>query len=206
MARARNFAPSRPRRRRRLPIGRAATARSSTMHRSICRPASPAMKTSTPTATGSTTAATAASGCRVPCRAAGRPIAPAIGPTCSRGAGPGSTSSRGALRHTITAAGPIAAIAGSGCRRSAMSGRSMRRRWWLSSAAPNWPCRSATRVPRRSAGSRSARAKSMCPLTRAIANTTGASTARPASRIASSRIDGSGHSGARQSWPIASRR
>ena len=41
--------------------------------RSICRPASPATRTSTPTATGSTTAATAASGCRVPCRAGWAP-------------------------------------------------------------------------------------------------------------------------------------
>ncbi len=45
------------------------------------------------------------------CRPAGRRTAPVIGPSCGRGAGPGSTTRPGASRHSTTGAGSTTAIA-----------------------------------------------------------------------------------------------
>ena len=59
----------------------------------------------------------------------------AIGPGSGPGAGPGWKTNPGALRHSITAAGPWSAEAGAGCRVPWWCGPCTRRLWSYSSAA-----------------------------------------------------------------------
>ena len=66
----------------------------------------------------------AESGIRRTCRPTGRPIATAAGATCRPGAGPGSTTRRGASRRAITAAGRGSTTAGAGCPAPATRRRS----------------------------------------------------------------------------------
>ena len=85
---------------------------------------------------------------------AGRRIGRATGRGFRRGDGRGSTTRRGASRHSTTVAGYGSIGIGPGRPARSSGGRSMRRRWSLSSAAPagRSPCRAVLRW----AGSRSA--------------------------------------------------
>ena len=85
--------------------------------------------------------------------------APATGPGCARGAGPGSTTRPGASRRSTTAAGSTTATPGAGRRAPTSPGRSTRRRWWRGSAAraPTSRSRSAARRAGRLVPARAAR-------------------------------------------------
>ena len=117
--------------------GRRATARSSTTcRRSICRPASPATRISTPTAAGATTAATASVWAprSVPAGWAALPHRPLV-LRAAVGLDLGRRAAVGLRALSLRPLGQHAATAGCGCRRSARRVRSMRRRWSPSSAA-----------------------------------------------------------------------
>ncbi len=114
------------------------------------------------TANGMTCPNTATCGTRRPFRSAGRRTATVIGHGSIPGAGHGSTTSRGALRPSITAAGCTRATAGAGCRDRCMRGLCTHPRWWRSSAVRASRCRSGSAAAGRSAGFRWGRAMCTC--------------------------------------------
>src|SRR5580704_8542759 len=65
----------------------------------------------------------------------GRPTAPAIGVPSARGAGPGTTTRPGALRHFTTVVGTISAAIGAGARVRSTRELFMAQRSSVSSAA-----------------------------------------------------------------------
>jgi hypothetical protein len=71
----------------------------------------------------------------------GRPTDTATGSGSRPGAGRGWMTLPGDSRRSITAAGPMPAEGGSGCRARLSRGRSMLRRWLLSSAGRGSACR-----------------------------------------------------------------
>jgi hypothetical protein len=125
----------------------------------------PVPRTSAATAAGSSRPTTARCGSRAWSSPAGRRTATATGASCSRGAGPGSTTRPGASRRSTTAAGCSSAGAGAGRRAATWRGRCTRRRWSPGSAARTSRSRCRSVRSPRSAGSRSARARSSCPAT-----------------------------------------
>ena len=101
-------------------------------------------KTSIAMGAGTRTPTTARSGRRPRWWRAGRRIATATGWSCSPGAGPGSTTRRGASRRSTTGAGSSSAAAGAGRRATVWRGRSIRRPWWPGSVVAGlrrrpWP-------------------------------------------------------------------
>ena len=129
--------------------------------RGTSRPKRPATRSSTATATGRSTRATARPGIRVRYRPTGRRIAPAAGNGCSRGDGRGSTRRRGASRRSTTGAGRSIGGVWGWIPGRVRHARSTPRRWSAGRTDR------LERVPvdrrrRRSAGSRSGRARCTC--------------------------------------------